>query len=106
MRKPKPQKLPESHLCLMQEKGFEALSWQNVAIEVRPYATEEMRREWLPRHMVNWERRLFVQWNESPTYGFPGWEPQDGHTNGGRYDTVAGALGWFDWLDAQKAKRS
>lgn len=101
-RKPTPAEPRRSHLAAMDEAGFEALTWQHVAVEVTRL-DGSIGSEWLPEHMVNWEKRRFVRFNRDNTYSFAGWEPMDGHTFGGRYDTPQGALSWFRWLDAQRA---
>jgi hypothetical protein len=90
-----------SHLEAINEAGFEVLRYQNKALEVQ-CSDGTVRREWLPEDFVNWSAKRFVRWCEDEKYNFSGWEPQDGHTFGGRYQTPLGALSWFIWKDAQK----
>ena len=104
MRKRKlPPELPASHLALMQERGFEALWWRNESLKVRVGAEE--RNEWLPGDLVNWEKRQFVRFNRagegSVAYAVDGYHPCEGHHHGGHHSTVAGAIGWFDFLAKQ-----
>lgn len=97
--------LPPSHLEAIAAAGFDVLSWQNVSADVLD-STGAVRREWLPRHLVNWQTKAFVEYREAGDgiYDFDGWESQIGHANGGRYDSVHGALGWFTWSERQKQR--
>lgn len=100
-RKPAVPALPASHLEAIDAAGFEVLRYQNKAVRcVCSDGTE--RNEWLPEDLVNWEKRLFVKWATDDTYPFAGWQPQSGHSFGGRYRDVQGALAWFSWKDAQR----
>ena len=106
MRKPKTRRtvvLPASHLALMQERGFEAMWYRDNSIKVR--VGEEERVEWLPGDLVNWEKRQFVRFDRagegSLAYDTDGYFPSQGHHHGGCHSTVAGALGWFDFLNKQ-----
>jgi hypothetical protein len=94
-------KLPASHLEAIDAAGFEVLRYSSRSTRVVCSDGSE-RNEWLPEDIVNWGSRRFIRWCVDSKYDFAGWEPQDGHSFGGRYDTVAGALGWFTWKDAQK----
>lgn len=93
---------PKSHLEAMSAAGFEALTWQNAALQVLD-STGAKRSEWLPRDLVNWPDKLFVEYRLAGegSCAFDGWEPMKGHAHGGRYPTVQGALGWFKWLERQ-----
>ncbi len=102
-RKPEPaETIPASHLEAIDAAGFTVLSYQDVAIEVRT-STGDVRKEWLPRHLVNWQTHGFVEFRRGGdgNYDFDGWESAIDHTNGGRYRTVAQALAWFEWLKRQ-----
>lgn len=97
--------LPASHLELLDKCGFEVIRWQNVSIPAICSDGRE-RNEWLPKTFVNWEKKQICEWMEAGqgNYRFAGWESSVGHSCGGRYDTVAGAIGWFSWLE-QNNKR-
>lgn len=105
-RKPAPPALPASHLEALQRDGFEVVRWQSTSVECR-CSDGRTRGEWLPKTFINWDKRQVAEWFEAGqgNYSFAGWETSQGHTFGGRYDTVAGALGWFHWLqDTQGGK--
>jgi hypothetical protein len=107
-RKPIPvDPTPASHLEAIQAAGFDVLSYQNVAIQVRD-SSGELRSEWLPRHLVNWQTKGFIEFQRASdpenNYSFDGWTAKLGHTCGGTYPTVAGALGWFVWFEEQKKR--
>lgn len=106
---PAPPALPPSHLQAMGAAGFVALSWQNVSIEVQS-TDDKPCREWLPRHLVNWEKHQFIEYQEAGdnanNYATSGWSPSTGHTHGGHCSTVQNALAWFPWLEDQAGRRS
>lgn len=91
-------KTPSSHLIAIDDAGFQVLRYQGKSLAVK-LPNGEIRMEWLPKDLVNWEKQLFVRWCEDDTYDFPGWEPQKGFQFGGRYRTVQQALAWFEWLE-------
>lgn len=91
--------LPASHLEVMDRAGFTVIRWQRVSIAAQCSDGRE-RNEWLPQTFVNWEKKQICEWFEAGqgNYSFAGWESSQGHSFGGRYNTVAGAIGWFEWM--------
>jgi hypothetical protein len=88
--------LPQSHLIKIDRLGMRTVAYLSTFV-----ATAAGRNEWLPRDIIGNDGKSLVIYREGGDYHFAGWEPwRDGHF-GGRYETILGALAWFDWLEAE-----